>query len=147
MNVEAVHDAVERAAERARAGEGPTLLEFRTYRYKGHSMSDPQKYRSKEEVEEYKQRDPIEQVRQTILDKKIATEKDLAAIEAKVNAQVEESVKFAEESNFPDPSEALKTFMRAQLSIYYGLISLLFNKFEFLVLRPVLKTTERDFYL
>lgn len=108
MNVEAVHESVERAAKRARAGEGPTLLEFRTYRYKGHSMSDPQKYRSKEEVEEYKQRDPIEQVRHTILDKKIATEKDLAAIEEKVNAQVEESVKFAEESNYPDPSEALK---------------------------------------
>jgi pyruvate dehydrogenase E1 component alpha subunit len=107
MSVEAVHDAVERAAERARAGEGPTLLEFRTYRYKGHSMSDPQKYRTKEEVEEYKQRDPVEQVRQTILDKKFATEKDLEAIEQKVNAQVEESVKFAEESNFPDPSEAL----------------------------------------
>jgi len=108
MNVEAVHDSVERAAERARAGEGPSLLEFRTYRYKGHSMSDPQKYRSKEEVEEYKQRDPIEQVRATILEKKIATEKDLEAIEHKVNAQVEESVKFAEESKFPDPSEALK---------------------------------------
>lgn len=108
MNVEAVHDSVERAAERARAGEGPTLLEFRTYRYKGHSMSDPQKYRSKEEVEEYKHRDPIEQVRHSILDKKIATEKDLEAIEKKVLAQVEESVKFAEESNFPDPSEALK---------------------------------------
>ncbi len=108
MNVEAVHDAVGRAAERARAGDGPTLLEFRTYRYKGHSMSDPQKYRSKEEVEEYKQRDPIEQVRKAILDKKIATEKDLEAIEQKVNAQVDESVKFAEESNFPDPSEAMK---------------------------------------
>jgi pyruvate dehydrogenase E1 component alpha subunit len=107
MNVEAVHDAVERAAERARAGEGPSLLEFRTYRYKGHSMSDPQKYRTKDEVEEYKQRDPIEQVRATILNKKIAMEKDLEAIEAKVNAQVEESVKFAEESNFPNPSEAL----------------------------------------
>jgi pyruvate dehydrogenase E1 component alpha subunit len=108
MNVEAVHDAVARAAERARAGEGPTLLEFRTYRYKGHSMSDPQKYRTKEEVEQYKQRDPIEQVRKTILDNKIATTADLEAIEAKVNAQVEESVKFAEESKFPDPSEALK---------------------------------------
>lgn len=107
MDVEAVHEAVERAAERARAGEGPTLLEFRTYRYKGHSMSDPQKYRTKEEVEEYKHRDPIEQVRHTILSKKIATEKELEAIEQKVNAQVEESVKFAEESNFPDPSEAL----------------------------------------
>jgi len=108
MNVEDVHDAVERAAVRARAGEGPTLLEFRTYRYKGHSMSDPQKYRSKEEVEEYKQRDPIEQVRDTILKRKIATEKDLEAIETKILAQVEESVKFAEESNYPDPSEALK---------------------------------------
>jgi pyruvate dehydrogenase E1 component alpha subunit len=107
MSVEAVHEAVDRAAERARAGEGPSLLEFRTYRYKGHSMSDPQKYRSKEEVEEYKQRDPIEQVRHTILDKKLATEKELEAIEQKVNAQVEESVKFAEESNYPDPSEAL----------------------------------------
>jgi pyruvate dehydrogenase E1 component alpha subunit len=107
MNVEAVHDAVARAAVRARAGEGPTLLEFRTYRYKGHSMSDPQKYRTKEEVEEYKQRDPIEQVRKTILEKKIATEKDLEAIELKVNGQVEESVKFAEESKYPDPSEAL----------------------------------------
>ncbi|MBX2895615.1 MAG: pyruvate dehydrogenase (acetyl-transferring) E1 component subunit alpha [Cyclobacteriaceae bacterium] len=107
MNVEAVHDAVERAAERARAGEGPTLLEFRTYRYKGHSMSDPQKYRTKEEVEEYKQRDPVEQVRQTILDKKLASEKELQAIEDKVIAQVEESVKFAEESKFPDASEAL----------------------------------------
>ena len=108
MNVEAVHEAVARAAERARAGEGPTLLEFRTYRYKGHSMSDPQKYRSKEEVEEYKQRDPIERVRHTILDKKIASIKDLDAIEQKVVAQVEESVKFAEESNYPDPSEAMK---------------------------------------
>ncbi|MBX2901217.1 MAG: pyruvate dehydrogenase (acetyl-transferring) E1 component subunit alpha [Cyclobacteriaceae bacterium] len=107
MNVEAVHEAVERAAERARAGEGPTLLEFRTYRYKGHSMSDPQKYRSKDEVEEYKQRDPLEQVRATILNKKIATKQELEAIEQKVNAQVEESVKFAEESKYPDPSEAL----------------------------------------
>lgn len=108
MNVEAVHESVARAADRARAGEGPTLLEFRTYRYKGHSMSDPQKYRSKDEVEQYKNQDPIEQVRKAILDKKIATEKDLEAIEQKINGQVEESVKFAEESNYPDPSEALK---------------------------------------
>ncbi len=108
MNVEAVHEAVGRAADRARSGDGPTLLEFRTYRYKGHSMSDPQKYRSKDEVEEYKQRDPIEQVRKAILDKKIASEKELEGIEQKVNGQVEESVKFAEESKYPDPSEAMK---------------------------------------
>ncbi len=108
MSVEAVHIAVAKAAERARKGDGPTLLEFRTYRYKGHSMSDPAKYRSKEEVEEYKQRDPIEVVKTTILANKMATEKDLEAIGQKVNAQVEESVKFAEDSNYPDPSEAFK---------------------------------------
>ncbi len=107
MKVEDVHIAVAKAAERARAGEGPTLLEFRTYRYKGHSMSDPQKYRSKEEVEEYKRRDPIEVVRKSILDKKFATEKQLEEIDAKILVQVDESVKFAEESAYPDPSEAL----------------------------------------
>ena len=106
MSVEAVHDAVERAAARARAGEGPTFLEFRTYRYRGHSMSDPQKYRSKEEVESYKKLDPIEQVRATILDNKLATEDDLAAIEAKIKEIVAESVRFSEESKFPDPKEA-----------------------------------------
>jgi len=107
MSPEAVHRAVARAAERARAGEGPTLLEFRTYRYKGHSMSDPQKYRTKEEVEKYKQRDPVEVVRTTILDKKFATEAELDAIDTKIVQRVDESVKFAEESNFPDASEAL----------------------------------------
>lgn len=107
MKVEEVHLAVARAAKRARSGEGPTLLEFRTYRYKGHSMSDPQKYRTKDEVEEYKQRDPVEVVRKAVLDKKLATTKDLEAIDKKVMAQVEESVKFAEESAYPDPSEAM----------------------------------------
>jgi pyruvate dehydrogenase E1 component alpha subunit len=77
-------------------------------------MSDPQKYRSKEEVEEYKHRDPIESVRKSILDKKVATEKELEAIDQKVNAQVEESVKFAEESNYPDPSEAMKDIYEQQ---------------------------------
>ncbi|MEJ7647220.1 MAG: pyruvate dehydrogenase (acetyl-transferring) E1 component subunit alpha [Chryseolinea sp.] len=107
MSPELVHKAVARAAERARAGEGPSLLEFRTYRYKGHSMSDPQKYRSKDEVEQYKQRDPIEVVRKSILEKKFASEQDLSAIDEKIVQQVEESVKFAEESNFPNPAEAL----------------------------------------
>lgn len=107
MSAEDVHIAVAKAAERARAGEGPTLLEFRTYRYKGHSMSDPQKYRSKEEVEQYKQRDPIEVVRKALLDKKFATEKDLDDIDARIVKKVEEAVQFAEESKFPDPAEAL----------------------------------------
>ena len=108
MSVESVHEAVARAAARARNGEGPTLLEFRTYRYKGHSMSDPAKYRSKDEVEEYKHRDPLESVKAKILDSKFASEDELASIEQRILAQVEESVKFAEESSYPDPSEALK---------------------------------------
>lgn len=108
MNVEAVHEAVSRAAERARRGDGPTFLEFRTYRYRGHSMSDPQKYRTKEEVEKYKAQDPIEQVKHEILSKKVATEADLEAIDAKIKVQVEEAVKFAEESPYPPVAEAYK---------------------------------------
>lgn len=105
MDVEAVHDAVSRAAERARRGDGPTFLEFKTYRYRGHSMSDPQKYRTKEEVEEYKKRDPIEMTKDRILTNGIATEEELAAIDVKIKQIVEESVKFSEESPWPDPSE------------------------------------------
>jgi pyruvate dehydrogenase E1 component alpha subunit len=108
MSVEAVHEAVSRAAERARKGDGPTFLEFRTYRYRGHSMSDPQKYRTKEEVEKYKAQDPIEQVKQAILSKKLATESDLEAIDAGIKIKVEEAVKFAEESAYPPVSEAYK---------------------------------------
>jgi pyruvate dehydrogenase E1 component alpha subunit len=108
MKVEDVHKAVAKAAERARSGEGATLLEFRTYRYKGHSMSDPAKYRTKEEVAEYKSQDPIEQVKKTILTKKMATDKQLAEIEQKIKQQVAESVEFAEQSPFPEPTEAYK---------------------------------------
>ncbi len=107
MSVEAVHEAVAKAADRARKGDGPTLLEFRTYRYKGHSMSDPGKYRTKEEVEQYKSKDPVEVVRNTVIKNKYASEKEIEKIEQRVKEQVEESVKFAEESAFPDPSEAL----------------------------------------
>jgi pyruvate dehydrogenase E1 component alpha subunit len=108
MKVEDVHKAVAKAAERARSGEGATLLEFRTYRYKGHSMSDPAKYRTKEEVAEYKSQDPIEQVKKTILTKKMATDKQLAEIDQKIKQQVAESVEFAEQSPFPEPTEAYK---------------------------------------
>ena len=105
MSVEEVHLAVERAAKRARSGEGPTLLEFNTYRYKGHSMSDPAKYRTKEELEEYKMQDPIEQVRAVILADKTATEAQLADIDKKIKERVLEAVKFAEESPFPGIEE------------------------------------------
>lgn len=108
MSAEAVHEAVSRAVKRAREGDGPTLLEIKTYRYKGHSISDPQKYRTKEEVEEYKQRDPISLVKATILKNKFATEADLEAIDKRVAEKVDASVKFAEESPWPDDSEVLK---------------------------------------
>lgn len=108
MSAEAVHEAVGRAVKRAREKGGPTLLEIKTYRYKGHSISDPQKYRTKEEVDEYKGKDPIQQVKKTILDNKFATENDLAAIDKRIEGIVAESVKFAEESPWPDDSEVLK---------------------------------------
>lgn len=108
MDVEMVHEAVKRAADRARAGEGPTFLEFKTYRFRGHSMSDPQKYRTKEEVEQWKSRDPLEMVRDRILTNGIATEADLDVIDAKVKEIVEASVKFAEESAYPEPEAAFE---------------------------------------
>ena len=101
MKVEDCADAFEEAIARARSGEGPTLLEIRTYRYKGHSMSDPAKYRSKEELNSYKDRDPIADVLHTIQTNNYASEKELKVIEDKVKAIVEESVKFAEEGEFP----------------------------------------------
>jgi len=108
MSPEPVHEAVSRAVNRARQGDGPTLIEIKTYRYKGHSISDPQKYRTKEEVEEYKLKDPIEQVLKTIRDKRFASDDEINAINERVNTQVEESVKFAEESPWPDDSEVYK---------------------------------------
>ena len=106
MNVIKVHRAVAKAAKRAREGEGPTLLEFRTYRYKGHSMSDPAKYRSKEEVESYKDQDPIEQVKKMVLNKKILKSEEIDIIDQKIKDQVKKSVEFSEKSPYPDPKEA-----------------------------------------
>ena len=108
MNVENVHIAVEKAAERARKGDGPTLLEFKTYRYKGHSMSDPAKYRTKEELEQYKKMDPIEQVKQVIIKNRFAKEEDLLALDASLKDRVAQSVTFAEESNYPPASNAFE---------------------------------------
>ena len=108
MTPEIVHEGVARAVKRARDGEGPTLLEMKTYRYRGHSVSDPQKYRSKDEIEEYKDQDPLIKVRKTILDNNFATEATLQEIDEKINGIVEASVKFAEESPWPDDSELLK---------------------------------------
>ncbi len=108
MSSETVHEGVSRAVKRAREGNGPTLLEIKTYRYKGHSISDPQKYRTKEEVDEYKDRDPISLVKTTILQENFATEADLKAIDDRIDAVVAQSVKFAEESPWPNDDEVLK---------------------------------------
>ena len=104
MKCETVHEAMFQAAEEARKGNGPTFLEIKTYRYRGHSMSDPASYRTKEELAEYKEKDPIETTKATILKNKFATEAELDAIEETINQQVEESVTFAEESPLPDAS-------------------------------------------
>lgn len=107
MSPEPVHDAVTRAVKRAREKGGPTLLEIKTYRYKGHSMSDPAKYRSKEEMEEYKLKDPVETIIKKLTDQGV-TEDEIEAIKDRVKAEVEESVTFAEESPLPDDDEIYK---------------------------------------
>ncbi len=108
MKVTEVHDAMAWAADHARSGKGPVLLDIRTYRYKGHSMSDPQKYRTKEEVEKYKAQDPILFVKDILVKNKFIDDKGLAEITDRVKATVEESVKFAEESPSPEASELYK---------------------------------------
>lgn len=105
MRPEAVHEAIKKAAAHIRSGKGPYFLEIKTYRYKGHSVSDPAKYRSKEEVEEYKEKDPIKITESHILSNNIATEDEIQAIKDRVKAEVEEAVQFADESPYPDPSE------------------------------------------
>jgi len=108
MNPESVHDAIAEAVKRAREKGGPTLLEIKTYRYKGHSISDPQKYRTKDEVDEYKSKDPISILKKNILDNNYATEEALGEIDARCEEVVANSVKFAEESPWPADDEVLK---------------------------------------
>ncbi len=108
MTMEEVYKAVKEAADRARKGNGPSLLEIRTYRYRGHSMSDPAKYRTKEELEAYKKEDPIEKVKTLMLQHAFVSEKKLEEIEQKIKNVVDECVQFAEESPLPDSSELYK---------------------------------------
>lgn len=105
MSPEAVHEAIAEACERARRGDGPTLLDIRTYRFKGHSMSDPQKYRTKEEVAEWMEKDPIDHCLEVIKENKWLTEAEITDIATWVKKEVEESIVFAENSPYPAPEE------------------------------------------
>jgi len=105
MRPEDVHNAIEEATKRARNEGGPTLLDIRTYRYKGHSMSDPQKYRTKDEVSDWIEQDPILHVLDIIKENKWLKEKEIEEINSWVKNEVAESVKFAEDSPYPDPEE------------------------------------------
>ena len=106
MDVRAVKAAADLATEWCRAGNGPLILEMQTYRYRGHSMSDPAKYRSKEEVQKMRsEHDPIEQVKARLIDKKWASEDDLKTIDKEVRDIVADAAEFAQHDAEPDPSE------------------------------------------
>jgi pyruvate dehydrogenase E1 component alpha subunit len=106
MDVLAVRAAGLEAVARARSGGGPTILDVKTYRYRGHSMSDPAKYRTKEEVAKMReQHDPIDQMRKLLADKAVATEEDLKLIDAKVKEVVVAAADFAQASPEPAPAE------------------------------------------
>lgn len=108
MSPEDVHLAMERAVKRAREKGGPTFLEIKTYRYRGHSMSDPAKYRTKEEEAGYKEQDPIKHVLRIIEANGFANPEEIEAIDEKVKKEVDECVKFAEESPWPNDDELYK---------------------------------------
>jgi pyruvate dehydrogenase E1 component alpha subunit len=104
MDPEAVHEAVSRAAKHIRSGKGPYYLNIETYRYKGHSVSDPAKYREKSELKEYQDRDPIKSIEKKIIDGKIASEAEIKAIKDAAKEEIAEAYQFAEDSNYPDAS-------------------------------------------
>jgi pyruvate dehydrogenase E1 component alpha subunit len=105
MDVLAVRQVAQEAVARARAGEGPTLIEAMTYRFRGHSLADPDEMRSKEEKEFWFARDPIKKLAGYLVEQNLATEAELKDIEKKIQAVIEDAVKFAETSPEPDPSE------------------------------------------
>ncbi|MDG2450617.1 MAG: pyruvate dehydrogenase (acetyl-transferring) E1 component subunit alpha [Saprospiraceae bacterium] len=105
MNPESVHVALEKAIKHIRRGKGPYFLEINTYRYRGHSVSDPAKYRTKEELEYYKGLDPINTIEDKIVKDKIGTLKEVDAIKVKIKEEITDAVQFAEDSSFLPASE------------------------------------------
>ena len=113
MDVLAVRGAAQRAIERARAGEGPTLLECLTYRFRGHSLADPDELRSEQEKEFWAERDPIKKLAKELIDNKFATKEELKSIEKKIDTEISESVKNALEAPEP-PSQELTKYIWAE---------------------------------
>ena len=107
-DVLAVYEAARLAVERARSGKGPSLIECKTYRHKGHSRVDPAKYRAKEEVQEWLGKDAVNRLKQKLLDENVLTAEEIRGLENDASAQVEESAKFAVDSDYPVPEEALE---------------------------------------
>lgn len=114
MDPRDVYEGLYEAVDRARKGDGPTLLEVRTYRYKGHSMSDAQHYRTKEEVAEYQKKDPITIVKDVIEEKKYASKEQIKEIDQRVKDLVNECVKFGEESDFPSPEDLFSSVYKQE---------------------------------
>jgi len=106
-DVLAVYEAVQEAVKRARTGEGPTLVECKTYRYRGHFEGDPTVYRPEEEVQEWKKKDPIPRFEAKLSQMAIMTEEQMKQVRDEISNQIEEAVKFAEESPWPSPEEVL----------------------------------------
>jgi pyruvate dehydrogenase E1 component alpha subunit len=105
MDVLAVRAVAQEAIARARAGEGPTLIEALTYRFRGHSLADPDELRSKEEKEFWFTRDPIKKLAAYLTEQNLADPEELKAIERKIQGVIDDAVQFAESSPEPDPSE------------------------------------------
>ena len=106
-DVLAVYEAADRAIVRARDGNGPTLLECRTYRWHGHYEGDPCNYQPQEEIEEWKRKDPIPRFRERLLEMGVFAEKDAVEIDQEISEEIEEAVRFAEKSPYPSPEEML----------------------------------------
>ena len=104
----AVYEATRDAAARARSGGGPTLIEAKTYRYKGHSKSDKQRYRTKEEVQEWQEKDPIGRLSRQMIDAGLLTDADLTALEQRVADEIQEAIAYAQASPDPDPASIME---------------------------------------
>lgn len=104
-DIELVQRTIHEFAERARRGEGPQMVEAMTYRFRGHSMGDPQRYRTKDEVESRRPDDPINRLESKILEQKLATEQEIKELFAQADKRIDEAVQFAETSPLPDPAE------------------------------------------